>query len=89
LLRRHFGSAIEFDVPDGGLAFWVRFDETVDVGELVAGAAAHGVKVLPGATYSMSGEPTSGLRLGFASLNERELAEAVARLAASWRSLQS
>lgn len=89
LLKRHFGSAIEFDVPDGGLAFWVRFNETVDVGELVAGAAAHGVKVLPGATYSMSGEPTSGLRLGFASLNEQELAEAVARLAASWRSVQS
>jgi GntR family transcriptional regulator/MocR family aminotransferase len=88
LLKRHFGSAIEFDVPDGGLAFWVRFDETVDVGKLVAGAPAHGVKVLPGATYSMSGEPTSGLRLGFASLNERELPEAVTRLAASWRSLQ-
>ncbi|MGA7781590.1 MAG: PLP-dependent aminotransferase family protein [Paraburkholderia sp.] len=87
LLKRHFGSAIEFDVPDGGLAFWVRFADTVDVGKLVARAALHGVKLLPGATYSMSGEPTSGLRLGFASLDEHELEEAVTRLAASWKSL--
>ena len=89
LLKREFGSAIEFDVPDGGLAFWVRFAGDVDVGKLVANAARHGVKILPGATYSMSGEATSGLRLGFASLNEQELAEAVKRLAASWRSLDS
>jgi GntR family transcriptional regulator/MocR family aminotransferase len=89
LLKRHFGSAIEFDVPDGGLAFWVRFDESVDVEKLVARAASHGVKVLPGATYSMSGEPTSGLRLGFASLDARELEEAVKRLAASWKSLET
>jgi GntR family transcriptional regulator / MocR family aminotransferase len=88
LLRRHFGTAIEFDVPDGGLAFWVRFDDGVDVEKLVARAASHGVKVLPGATYSMSGEPTSGLRLGFASLNEQELEEAVTRLAKSWKGLR-
>jgi GntR family transcriptional regulator/MocR family aminotransferase len=88
LLKRHFGTAIEFDVPDGGLAFWVRFGDTVDAGKLVARAASHGVKILPGATYSMSGEPTSGLRLGFASLNEQELEDAVKRLAASWRSLE-
>jgi GntR family transcriptional regulator/MocR family aminotransferase len=87
LLKRHFGSAIDFELPDGGLAFWVRFAENVDVGELVLSAARHGVKILPGATYSMSGEPTSGLRLGFASLNERELTEAVSRLASSWQRL--
>jgi len=87
LLKRHFGSAIDFELPDGGLAFLVRFAENVDVGELVLSAARHGVKILPGATYSMSGEPTSGLRLGFASLNERELTEAVSRLASSWQGL--
>jgi GntR family transcriptional regulator / MocR family aminotransferase len=87
LLKRHFGSAIDFDMPDGGLAFWARFEEKADVGQLVSSAARHGVKILPGATYSMSGEPTSGVRLGFASLNEHELAEAVARLASSWRRL--
>ena len=48
-------------------------------------ARSHGVRFLPGATYSMSGEPTSGVRLGFASLNETELAEAVSRLGISLR----
>jgi GntR family transcriptional regulator/MocR family aminotransferase len=29
LLREHFGSDIEFDLPDGGLAVWVRFKDGV------------------------------------------------------------
>jgi len=47
------------------------------------------VKFLPGATYSISGEPTSGVRLGFASLDELELAEGVKRLGKSLRSMQA
>jgi len=89
LLKREFGSLIDFDVPDGGLAFWVRFDPSIDAARLAMTAGSHGVKFMPGATYSISGEPTSGVRLGFASLNELELAEAVKRLGASLRSLQA
>jgi GntR family transcriptional regulator/MocR family aminotransferase len=89
LLKREFGSLIDFDVPDGGLAFWVRLDPSIDAARLAMTAGSHGVKFMPGATYSISGEPTSGVRLGFASLNELELAEAVKRLGASLRSLQA
>jgi len=85
LLKKEFGSAVEFDVPDGGLAFWVRFDDSIDLAARATTARSHGVRFLPGATYSMSGEPTSGVRLGFASLNETELAEAVRRLGISLR----
>ena len=89
LLKREFGSAIDFDVPDGGLAFWARFDESIDAARLAAVSGSHGVKFLPGATYSISGEPTSGVRLGFASLDELELAEGVKRLGKSLRSMQA
>ncbi|MGI4813060.1 MAG: PLP-dependent aminotransferase family protein [Janthinobacterium lividum] len=81
-LRRHFASAIEFDFPDGGLAFWVKFDSTIDLAGLLEAGRQKGVRVLSGNTYSMTGAPTAAVRLGFASLNETELAEAVQRLAA-------
>lgn len=89
LLRQHLGSDIEFQMPDGGLAFWVRFPSSTDILALASDAALHRLKVLPGSAYSISGEPSSGVRLGFASMNERELADAAARLAGSWKRLKN
>jgi GntR family transcriptional regulator/MocR family aminotransferase len=89
LLRQHFGAEIEFDVPDGGLAFWVRFPTSTKVEGLVAAAAANRVKILPGSICSTSDGTSFGLRLGFGSLNDREIADAVARLARCWRSLNN
>jgi GntR family transcriptional regulator/MocR family aminotransferase len=80
LLRQHFGTAIEFDIPDGGLAFWINFNESIDVEALAATARGYGVKILPGGAYSVIGDAVAGGRLGFASLDPDELEEAVKRL---------
>lgn len=88
LLTHHFGSSIKFDLPDGGLAFWARFDESIDTAKLVAAGRLNHVRLLSGAAYSMSGELTSGIRLGFASLNSQELEEAVKRTVAASRQIQ-
>jgi len=89
LLRQHFGAEVDFDVPDGGLAFWVRFPTSTKVEGLVAAAAANRVKILPGSICSTSDGASFGLRLGFGSLNDGEIADAVARLARCWRSLNN
>jgi GntR family transcriptional regulator/MocR family aminotransferase len=47
------------------------------------------VKFLPGVTYSMSGEPTSAVRLGFTSLYEVEPTEAGKRHEASLRNVRA
>jgi len=54
----------------------------------VAAAAANRLKILPGSIYLTSDGSSSGLRLGFGSLNDREIADAVGRLARCWRSLK-
>ncbi|MEJ1962851.1 MAG: PLP-dependent aminotransferase family protein [Gammaproteobacteria bacterium] len=80
LLEEHFGSAIDFDLPDGGLAVWVRFQGAVDVDRLLQLARVEGVQFLPGSAFAITGGRVQGARLGFASLDPGELRKATQRL---------
>jgi GntR family transcriptional regulator/MocR family aminotransferase len=75
------GDEISFSIPQGGLALWVRFDAAIDVAELAAVARRQfGLVLMPGGAFATNGAVTNGVRLGFGSLDEPELAEAVRRL---------
>jgi GntR family transcriptional regulator/MocR family aminotransferase len=87
LLTQLFGAAIEFDMPDGGLAVWVRFQEDVDVEKLARLAIAEGVTLMPGSAFATSGARVQGARLGFASLDPSELRKAMQRLRAAFGKL--
>jgi GntR family transcriptional regulator / MocR family aminotransferase len=80
LLRERFAERIAFDLPDGGLAVWVRFEAGVDVTRLCELAREERLNVLPGSAFSLTGQPVQGVRLGFASLDAGELRRAVDRL---------
>lgn len=80
ILRATFGDEMIFEVPAGGLAFWVRFRDPVTVDELVVAAYHEKLKILPSNNFCSDGAPPQGLRLGYASMNEAELTEAVMRL---------
>jgi GntR family transcriptional regulator/MocR family aminotransferase len=80
LLIERFDTRVAFDLPDGGLAVWVRFNELVDVDRLVRVAREKGVQILPGSAFVTSGKPIQATRLGFASMNEGELDVATRRL---------
>ncbi|HVA35572.1 MAG TPA: PLP-dependent aminotransferase family protein [Stellaceae bacterium] len=80
LLMERFPGRIEFSLPDGGLAIWVKFTEKVDMAQLVAAAHANGVKIQPGGHFAIGGKPIRAARLGFASMNATELGTATRRL---------
>ena len=85
-LRAELGGAVEFSLPQGGLAIWARFAQGLDPVAIAAAAQTLGVGFMPGAAFFSGGQaPTSGARLGFASMNPAELVEAVDRLAAAIR----
>jgi len=86
-LLETFGDLLRFDVPDGGLAFWVRFKDHIDLAELESQSKEHNVQFLPSHSYSVTGKKNLGLRLGFASLQPSELEEATQRLYSSFISL--
>jgi GntR family transcriptional regulator/MocR family aminotransferase len=82
-LRKHLEGAIDFTVPSGGIAMWLRVAQDIDVDDWVERAAKSGLSVHGGRRYAFDGRSRPFLRACFASLNEREIREAVARLAAS------
>jgi GntR family transcriptional regulator/MocR family aminotransferase len=82
-LRRAFGEGVEFALPAGGMALWVRLRMRVDVDAWARRSVAHGVSWYTGRRYAFDGQPRPFARLSFAWLNERELPEAVTRMAAA------
>jgi len=74
----------EFEVPAGGLAIWLRLNETLSAETLASRAAALGLSVMPGVKFALDPlVPREALRLGFASLTADELHSAVELLARS------
>jgi GntR family transcriptional regulator/MocR family aminotransferase len=82
-LRRTFGDGLEFTLAGGGMALWVRVRMTVDVDAWAQRSLAHGVSWYPGRRYAFDGRSRPFARVSFAWLNERELPEAVKRMAAA------
>ena len=74
---------IDFDLPQGGLAVWVRFRGGVDPARLAELARAQRLQLLPGGAFSIDAKRVQGARLGFASLDPSELRLAVQRLGAA------
>lgn len=81
LLHTHLGDAVRFDIPSGGMALWVRSLQCLDVNEWAARALAAGVRVSPASLYRIDRRNHPYMRVGFAKLNEGELAKAVRILA--------
>jgi GntR family transcriptional regulator/MocR family aminotransferase len=81
-LRRAFGDGVEFTLAPGGMALWVRLRMSVDVDEWARRSVQRGVSWYTGRRYAFDGKPKPFARFSFAWLNERELPEAVRRMAA-------
>lgn len=82
-LHATVGSRARWRMPDGGLAFWLDFDDGEMLGRLERNAGAAGVRIASSASFVTRDDAPRGLRLGFASLTEPEAAAALRRLAAA------
>ncbi len=81
-LREHFGTAAEFDDPQGGIFLWLKLPDGVDALKLYPLAQAAGVAINPGPEWSVNKtHAKSRLRLCFANLSHEEINQGVAALA--------
>lgn len=81
-LRTHFGAAIEFKVPRGGIFLWVKFPEGVDTMKVAGPALKEGIAFNPGSEWAT--DPAAArnyLRLCFALPTDALITEGVAKLA--------
>ena len=82
-MRRTFGEDVDFTVPGGGMALWVHFRKRLDFDSWARRSVERGVSWYTGRRYAFDGQQRPFARFSFAWLNERELPEAVRRLAAA------
>jgi GntR family transcriptional regulator/MocR family aminotransferase len=77
ILKTDFKDEIEFRIPEGGLAVWANFDKKIDLVKMSENASKKGLYIDNGNFYKSESFLTNGMRLGFASLEENEMIEAL------------
>jgi GntR family transcriptional regulator/MocR family aminotransferase len=80
LLRAQLGELLSFEVPSGGMALWTKVARELPVEPWLARARELGVFTQAGGLFTLDGSTPPYVRLGFAGLDEGELARAVGRL---------
>lgn len=82
LLKKHLGSKTVFEVPEGGLAFWIKPKQQVNWQILQEHLQQKGIRILHPEVYSFQ-QTENGLRLGYAYLSEAQLEEGLKALGES------
>jgi GntR family transcriptional regulator / MocR family aminotransferase len=80
-LREQLGERVAFAIPAGGIALWIKATNGVDVDEWARAARNLGAVMVTASAYTLDRRPQPFMRLGFASLNGKELQEGVRRMA--------
>jgi len=81
-LERDLPAGARWTTPRGGFFSWVTLPDGVDSTDLAARAAADGVGIVPGTLFFADGRGTDSVRLSFSMVDESQIDEGVARLAA-------
>jgi GntR family transcriptional regulator / MocR family aminotransferase len=84
-LRSQLGDFVSFREPSGGTAIWVRTRDAQMMARWAHAARKRGVFFDTGPAFTINRTHTPGARLGFACLTDREIREAVSRLAVAAR----
>lgn len=69
LLNKYLKDKAIFQIPDGGLAFWLSFPHDIDLFKIQKIALNKGLSFYSPERFSLA-EPVNGLRIGYASLSE-------------------
>lgn len=80
LLDEHLPGVINYRKPAGGMAIWAQFHPKHPLPVVAARAAEMNLFMNDGTSYITGKTNYNALRIGFASLNEKELQEAVSIL---------
>jgi 2-aminoadipate transaminase len=79
-LERHLPSGIEWTRPEGGMSVWITLPPGLDAGELLIHARERGVLFVPGRYFFVQNPRINTLRLGFAGVEEKDIARGILTL---------
>jgi 2-aminoadipate transaminase len=88
-LLEHFAELAEWEIPQGGLFFWLTLKQPLDTRTLLDAALAQNVAFMPGEPFFIDPDANAGhLRLNFSHVAPDRLGEGLRRLAAVIREAQ-
>lgn len=88
-LQEHFADLANWQIPQGGLFFWLKLKQAVDTRTLLQPALAQQVAFMPGEPFFIDPDQHPGyLRLNFSHVAPERLSEGLRRLAAVVREAQ-
>ncbi|MDG9923024.1 MULTISPECIES: PLP-dependent aminotransferase family protein [unclassified Pseudomonas] len=88
-LEEHFGDLATWQVPQGGLFFWLTLKNKLDTRTLLQPAMSQNVAFMPGEPFFTEPDANPGhLRLNFSHVPPEKLGEGLCRLAAVIREAQ-
>ncbi|MEM9831542.1 MAG: PLP-dependent aminotransferase family protein [Bacteroidota bacterium] len=76
-LREYLGGKVQFQAPEGGLAVWVHFTDGRGVKEIRQRALKLGLRLPKTVFQDEQRNDINAIRMGFASLNDKEVNEAI------------
>ncbi|MEM6842579.1 MAG: PLP-dependent aminotransferase family protein [Bacteroidota bacterium] len=76
-LQERLGDKVQFQVPEGGLAIWVHFTGGRNVKEIRQQALKLGLRLPKTVFQDEQRNDINAIRMGFASLNDKEVNEAI------------
>ncbi|MBA4177667.1 MAG: 2-aminoadipate aminotransferase [Leptothrix sp. (in: Bacteria)] len=79
-LDRHMPPGCRWQVPVGGMFFWLTLPEHLDATALLPAAVAAGMAFVPGAAFYPQGGHANTLRLSFVTATPAQIEQAVAAL---------
>ncbi|MEO8297379.1 MAG: PLP-dependent aminotransferase family protein [Burkholderiales bacterium] len=80
-LTRHLPPGCEWQLPAGGMFFWLRLPPGCDAQALLPAAVEAGIAFVPGAPFFVQAPDPRCLRLSFVTLSASQIDEGVRRLA--------
>lgn len=74
LLAKYLHHVVNYDLPEGGLAFWIEPKKTVNWNKIITKLHEKGIDIVPPTHYT-DDESANSIRLGYGSLSEDEMEE--------------
>ncbi len=79
-LNDEFGSLIEFEIPKGGMFFWIKFNDNIDTMKLFDVAIKEHIAYVPGSVFYKDPHPTPYARLNFTNATCKDMEVGMKRL---------
>lgn len=80
LLEKHLRNKADYDIPEGGLAFWIVPRKIIDWSAVGEKLLSKGIRIITPENYSVD-KPVNGIRLSYGALSEEQLEEGITELA--------